>query len=280
MTTTPAPTQLEKARRFADLHREGCFVIPNPWDAGSARLLETMGFQALASTSAGFAFSLALPDMAITREQKLEHLRTMCEAVSLPVSTDLQNGFGDSPEEAARTITLAAQAGVVGGSIEDSRGTADDPIYDFGLACERVRAAVEAARNTGFPFTLTARAENLLWGRKDLADTIRRLQAFQEAGADVLYAPGLRTADEIRTVVQSIDRPLNVLAGMPGMELTLAQLRDLGVRRVSVGGAMARAAYSALLGAGREILEDGTFHFAQRGTANKVFNDIFRAPRG
>jgi 2-methylisocitrate lyase-like PEP mutase family enzyme len=269
-------TQLDKARRFADLHREGCFVIPNPWDAGSARLLETLGFQALASTSAGFAFSLAKPDMAVTREEKLEHLRTMCAAVSLPVSTDLQNGFGDRPEDAAETITLAAQAGVVGGSIEDATGRPDDPIYDFGLALERVRAAVEAARKLDFPFTLTARAENLLWGRPDLADTIRRLQAFQEAGADVLYAPGLRSIEDIRTVVQSLDRPLNVLAGTPGMQLTFAQLRDAGVRRISVGGAVARAAYSAVMTAGREMLEQGTFGFAQAGTPNRVFNDIFR----
>lgn len=270
------PTQGDKAQRFAALHREGCFIIPNPWDAGSAKLLETLGFQALASTSAGFAFSLAKPDMGITRAQKMQHLRELCAAVSLPVSTDLQNGFGDSPEEAARTITLAAQAGVVGGSIEDATGRSDDPIYDIGLARERVQAAAEAARATGFPFLLTARAENLLWGRRDLPDTIRRLQAFQDAGADVLYAPGLRTIEEVRAVVQSVDRPVNVLAGSPGMALTFAQLRDAGVRRVSVGGALARAAYSALLGAGREMLEQGTFGFAQAGTANKVFNEIFR----
>jgi 2-methylisocitrate lyase-like PEP mutase family enzyme len=274
------PTQLEKAQRFVDLHREGCFVIPNPWDAGSARLLETLGFQALASTSAGFAFSLAKPDMDVTREQKMEHLRLLCATVSLPVSTDLENGFGHRPEDCAQTITLAAQAGVVGGSIEDARGDAADPIYDIALARERVQAAVEAARNCGFPFTLTARAENLLWGRKDLDDTIRRLQAYQEAGADVLYAPGLRTVDEVRAVVQSLDKPVNVLAGTPGMQLTLAQLRELGVRRVSVGGALARAAYSAVMAAGKEMLENGTFAFAQQGTPNKTFNDIFRAPRG
>jgi 2-methylisocitrate lyase-like PEP mutase family enzyme len=270
--------QHPKSERFVQLHAgTRCFPIPNPWDTGSARLLEWLGFEALATTSAGFAFSRGRPDMGVTREQKMAHLRELCAATSLPVSADLENGFGDRPEDAAETIRLAAQAGAVGGSIEDARGGRDNPVDDIGLACDRVRAAAEAAASVGFKFMLTARAENHLYGRDDLKDTIRRLQAYQEAGADVLFAPGLRTAEDIRTVVQAVDRPVNVIMGAPGVGLDMAQLQALGVRRVSVGGALARAAYGALIGSARELKEKGTFGFAQDIPSTAHFNQIFRA---
>lgn len=269
------PTQQDKAARFVQLHAQPqCFVIPNPWDTGSARILEHMGFQALATTSAGFAFSRGKPDMGVSREEKMLHLRELCAATSLPVSADLENGFGDSPQDAAQTILLAAQAGVVGGSIEDARGGRDDPVYDIGLARERVQAAAQAARSLGFKFTLTARAENYLYGRDDLADTIRRLQAFQEAGADVLFAPGLRTLEDIRAVVSSVDRPVNVIGA--GLPFTLEQLQEAGVRRVSVGGALARVAYAALMQAGREMLEQGGFGYARGLASTQSFNELFR----
>jgi 2-methylisocitrate lyase-like PEP mutase family enzyme len=269
-------TQHDKGERFAQLHAQpGCFVIPNPWDVGSARLLEAMGFEALATTSAGFAFSRGKPDMGVTREEKMQHLRELCAATRLPVSADLQNGFGHGPEDAAETIRLAAQAGAVGGSIEDARGTAENPIYDLGLARERVQAAAEAARRAGFRFTLTARAENFLWGRPDLDDTIARLVAFEEAGADVLFAPGLKTAAEIREVMAAVKRPVNVIMGLAGVGLTLPQLQELGVRRVSIGGALARAAYGAMEAIGREIREQGTFTFAETLPPTRHFNQLF-----
>jgi len=269
-------TQKEKSQRFVQLHvGPRCFLIPNPWDAGSARLLEHQGFEALATTSAGFAFSRGKPDMGVTREEKMLHLEELCAATSLPVSADLQNGFGDAPKEAALTIELAARAGAVGGSIEDSTGRMEDAIYDIGLARERVQAAVEAAKGVGFKFMLTARAENFLWGRADLADTIQRLQAYQEAGADVLFAPGLKTLDDIRTVIRSVDRPVNVIMGAPGQGITLAQLQEIGARRISVGGSLARVAYGAMMSAGKEMLEHGTFGFTAGVPSTKHFNDIF-----
>ena len=267
-------TQQEKSDRFVALHaRAQAFVIPNPFDTGSARILEHLGFEALASSSAGFAFTRGKPDMAVTREEKMLHLREMCAAVSLPVNADLQNGFGDRPEDAAETIRQAAQAGCAGGSIEDSTGNLTDPIYDIGLARERIVAAVEAARSAGFKFMLTARAENHLWGRNDLPDTIRRLQAYQEAGADVLFAPGLKTLEDIQTVVRAIDRPLNVIGA--GLPYTLAQLQQAGVKRVSVGGGLARAAYGAVEAAGKEMLE-GSFGYAGGIPSTKHFNDLFK----
>ena len=236
-------TQTEKARQFQSYHAAGeAFIIPNPWDIGTARLLALAGFKALATSSAGYAFSRGLPDNAIGRAQMMVHLAEIAGATDLPVSADLENGFGDAPEDCAETILQAAAAGVVGGSIEDSTGRADEPIYPFEAAVERVRAAVEAARTLPFPFTLTARAENYLVGRPDLDDTIRRLQGYQEAGADVLYAPGLKTREEIAAVVSSLDRPVNVLMGLQGVLLSFEDLQALGVRRVSVGGSLARAA--------------------------------------
>lgn len=268
--------ELEKARRFQELHRQpGAFVIPNPWDIGTARLLESLGFAALATTSAGHAFSLGKPDGACTPEEILEHLRALAGSVSLPVSADLGKGFGDSPQSVEESVTLAAATGIVGCSIEDASGRADDPIYDLGLATECVAAAVAAVRRLPFPFTLTARAENFICGRRDLDDTIRRLQAFQQAGADVLYAPGLRKKEEITAVVQSLDRPVNVLAGVAGMDLSVSALSHLGVRRISVGSALSRAALGAFLRAAEEMAQRGTFAFAAEAPAYAHVNELF-----
>lgn len=273
-------TQTEKAEAFRRLHERGsCFVIPNPWDQGSARILEHMGFKALASTSAGFAFSIAKQDLGITKASLMTHLAGVCQSTSLPVSADLQNGFGNDPEDVAVTILQAAKSGIVGGSIEDSSGDSGNPIYALELAAERVRHAAVAARSLGFKFTLTARAENYVNGHKDLQDTIRRLQAFQEAGADVLFAPGIATAEEIRQVVAAIDRPLNVLIGMPGMRLTVPQLQDLGVTRISLGASLARAAYGAMMRAATEILAQGSFDFTGQAATRKELEAIFANAR-
>lgn len=255
-------TQKEKAERFKALHeREGAFVIPNPWDAGSARMLAGLGFEALATTSAGFANSLGRLDGQVTRDEAVEHCRSLCAAVNLPISADLENCFADEPKEAAATIILGAQAGLVGGSIEDYSGDSSKPIYDFNLAVERVHAAAEAAHSLDFRFTLTARAENLLRGVNDLDDTIRRLQAFESAGADVLYAPGLKTLEEVRLVAGALDKPVNVLGPMLG-RVTVAELADAGAKRISLGGALARAAVTALMRAGSEMREQGSFGWA------------------
>jgi 2-methylisocitrate lyase-like PEP mutase family enzyme len=255
-------TQQEKAERFKALHeREGAFVIPNPWDLGSARLLAGSGFEALATTSAGFAHSLGRLDGQVSRDEALEHCRALCEAVELPVSADLENCFAHDPAEAAATILAGAEAGLVGGSIEDYTGDPANPVYDFNLAVERVHAAAEAARLLAFPFTLTARAENLLRGRADLDDTVRRLQAFEAAGADVLYAPLLTTLDEVRVVTAALSKPVNVLAP-PLRGVTVAELAEAGAKRISLGGALARAAVTALLRAGSEMRERGSFTWA------------------
>ncbi|HEY3442766.1 MAG TPA: isocitrate lyase/phosphoenolpyruvate mutase family protein [Paludibaculum sp.] len=254
---------MTKYETFRRLHqRPGLFVIPNPWDAGSARILAALGFEALATTSAGFAFSIGRQDSpaCITRDEALANARAIVEAVDLPVSCDLANCYGRSPEECATTIRLAAATGLAGGSIEDATGDSAAPIYDFQLAVERVAAAHEAARE--LPFLLTARAENFLWGRPDLDDTIRRLQAFSAAGADVLFAPGLPGLDAIRTVCAAVDKPVNVVMGLKGHTYSLDDLRAAGVKRVSVGGSFARAALGALLRAAREVKEYGTFGYA------------------
>lgn len=272
--------QTLRAEAFKALHeREGAFVIPNPWDAGSAKLLASLGFEALATTSAGLAFSLGRPDAegALDLEQTLGNARAIVDATPLPVAADLENGFGDLPENCAETIRQAAGAGLVGGSIEDASGQVDTPIYDFGLSVERVRAAVQAARELPFPFTLCARAENLLHGRLDLDDTIRRLQAYAEAGADVLYAPGLRSVDEIRAVVQAVaPKPVNVLMGMAGVALSVNQLQDLGVKRISVGSSLARAALGAFRRAALEIRDAGTFGYGEQAMPFAELNDLFR----
>ena len=276
MTNLQAKDQRTKARAFRALHeRKHAFIIPNPWDAGTARLLAQLGFEALATTSAGFAFSLGQADNTVSRARMMEHLETVVAATPLPVSADLENGFGDSPDTVAETIRLAAAAGVVGGSIEDATARPKDPIYASDLAVERVRAAVAAARGLPFPFTLTARCENFLTGRPDLADTIRRLQAYQEAGADVLYAPGLSTGEEIAAVVRSVDRPVNVVMGLRGVRLGLAELSALGVRRVSVGSALARAALGAFHRAATEMKERGTFDFAAGAMSMKDLSGRF-----
>ena len=255
-------SQSDRARTFQKLHEdEGMFVLPNPWDIGSAKILADLGYKALATTSSGFAASLGLKDYNVTREMKLAHIRQLSNATDLPLSADLENGFGDAPETCAETIRLGAEAGLVGGSIEDHSGNADQPIYELEQATDRVRAAVEAANGLDHPFVLTARAENFLHDRQDLTDTINRLQAYQEAGAHVLYAPGLQTLSDIKSVLQSIDRPLNVLLGPFEGFVPLSELADLGVKRVSIGGAFANAAYGALKAAAREVLNDGTFGF-------------------
>ena len=278
--TTPgaaAPSQAEKARTFRTLHeRGGAFIIPNPWDVGTARLLAHLGFEALATTSMGYAFSLGRLDNSLNREETLTNASAIASATLLPVSADLENGFGDAPEVVAETISLAAQAGVVGGSIEDATGRAEQPIYEIEEAIDRVRAAVAAARYLSFPFTLTARAENYLHGRPDLKDTIKRLQAYQEAGADVLYAPGLATKEDIAAVVSSVDRPVNVLMGLQGVRLSLDELSAIGVKRVSVGSTLCRTALAAFLNAAKEMREHGTFTFAAEAASPKEISAIFR----
>ncbi|MGN7738934.1 isocitrate lyase/PEP mutase family protein [Pseudomonas sp. 22526] len=271
--------QTLRAQTFKALHeRDRAFVIPNPWDAGSAKMLASLGFEALATTSAGFAFSLGRPDAegALSLEDTLGNVRAIVGASSLPVAVDLENGFSDSPEGCARTLRQAAASGAVGGSIEDATGRADDPIYDFNLAVERIEASVAAVRQLPFPFVLTARAENLLHGRQDLPDTIRRLQAYAEAGADVLYAPGLSSAQEIIAVVRAVaPKPVNVLMS-GGLKLTLAQLSELGVKRISVGSALARAAYGAFYQAAQEIRDHGSFDFADRAIPFGQINQLFK----
>ena len=255
-------TRQQRGQSFAALHQRGsAFLIPNPWDVGTARLLAAMGFEALATTSAGYALSIGKLDGAVGREAMIAHVAEIAAATELPVNADLENGFGDAPEFAAETIRLAADAGAAGGSIEDSTGRADDPIYAIEFAAERVRAAVEVTKGLSVPFVLTARAENYITGRPDLGDTIRRLQAFQEAGADVLYAPGLIRKEDIAEVLRSVDRPVNVLAGIKGFSLSRAELAAMGVCRVSVGGSLARAALGGFLRAAQEMQERGTFSY-------------------
>ena len=255
-------TQTEKGIVFRALHeRDGAFIIPNPWDVGTARLLARLGFEALATTSAGYAFSIGQRDNTVGRDKVMAHVRDIVAATDLPVSADLENGFGDDPETVAETIRLGAAAGLVGGSIEDSTTRRDDPIYELEHAAERVRAAAELAHSLPFPFALTARAENYLLGRRDLNDTIRRLQAYQEAGADVLYAPGLASKEDIAAVVTSLDRPVNVLMGLPGVRLSLAELSEIGVQRISVGSVLSRVALSAFIRAAEEMRDHGTFSF-------------------
>ena len=273
-------TQAEKGAAFRALHeRDEAFIIPNPWDAGTARLLEILGFEALATTSAGYAFSQGRPDNGVSRESVIAHVAALSTATDLPVSADLENGFGDAPEMAAETILLAAVAGAVGGSIEDATGRPGNPIYEFEAAVERVAAAVSAARALPFAFTLTARCENYLNGRPDLKDTIARLQAYQEAGADVLFAPGITSREDIAAVVSSVDRPVNVIA-VTGMELSLAELSAMGVRRVSVGSSLSRAALGAFLRAAKEMKNTGTFGFADDAVSYKDLNAMFGKERG
>ncbi len=269
-------SQLEKAELFRALHaRKGAFIIPNPWDAGTAKLLAAMGFEALATTSLGVANMLGRSN--VSREMILQNAREIVAATELPVSVDLENCGADLPGLAAEAIRLACDAGAVGGSIEDSTGKPDSPIYDFSLAVERVQAAVEIARSLPIPFTLTARAENFLHGRTDLDDTIRRLQAFEAAGADVLYAPGLYDLATIKTVVSALKKPFNLVMGFADPTLTVEQLSAAGVKRISVGGALSRVALAAFLKCAREMKENGGFTFVREMAAINELRGAFAA---
>jgi 2-methylisocitrate lyase-like PEP mutase family enzyme len=274
------PSQLIRAHTFQALHeRDGAFVIPNPWDAGSAKMLASMGFEALATTSAGLAFVLGRADAegAISRDESLTNVASIVAATSLPVAADLENCFADTPEGCADTLLKAAATGIVGGSIEDASGHPDDPIYDFELAVARVKAAVDAVRSLPCPFMLTARAENLLHGRMDLRDTIKRLQAYADAGADVLYAPGLRTREDVIAVVRAVaPKPVNVLMGLGGVTLSVADLSECGVKRISVGSSLARAAWGGFYRAAEEIRSAGTFSYAQDALPFDQLNALFK----
>lgn len=252
---------MDKGREFRALHEApGAFVIPNPWDIGTAKLLASFGFKALATTSAGFAFARGLPDGAVAFETMIQHCREMAAATDLPVSADLEKGKGDSPESAAETIFAAEAVGLAGCSIEDFTGDPADPIYEFPHAVERVAAAVEAARSLKRDFVFTARAENFLHGRNDLDDTIRRLQAFEKAGADVVYAPGLSDMKTVRAVCAAASRPVNVLA-VPGF--TVAELAEAGASRISLGSKLTTFAFGMMQNAAREMLDEGSFGFAR-----------------
>lgn len=270
----------DRYHQFRALHqRSGIFVMPNAWDAGSAKMLFHLGFEAIASTSAGLANSLGRPDGEglLSAEETLRNAADMVNAMPLPVSADMENGYGDEPEDCARMIQQAAAIGLAGGSIEDASGREADPIYPLGLAVERVAAAVRAVKALDRPFVLTARAENLIHGRQDMADTIRRLQAFASAGAEVLFAPGLESAEQIALVVKEVaPTPLSVVMGLGNSRFTVAQLEDLGVKRISLGSSLARAAYSAFYRAAAEVKEMGSFSFAAQ---NISYGDINRMLR-
>jgi 2-methylisocitrate lyase-like PEP mutase family enzyme len=249
---------LHRTERFRQLHEAGCFVLPNPWDVGSARLLTQLGFAALATTSSGFAWSLGRQDNHVTLEEALAHLRTIAQSVDAPVNADFEGGFAIAPEDVRANVLKATDTGVAGISIEDSTGDSGNPLYDFALSVERVRAAREAIDQSGSGIVLTGRSEGFIVGRPELAETIRRLTAYAEAGADCLYAPGLRKGEDIVSVVRAVSpRPVNVLMGGP--MATVAELAEMGVRRISVGGALARAAWRGFLEAAKEIAEKGTF---------------------
>ena len=277
MTPNPA-TQNDKAIAFRALHSgPGAFVIPNPWDAGSARILAGLGFQALATSSGASAGVLGRRDGKLSREEALAQAHAIVAATDLPVSADLEKGYGDAPEAVAETIRLAAEAGLVGGSIEDATGDKDRPLYGIGHATERVQAAVEEARALPFPFTLTARAENFLRGNPDLEDTIKRLQAFEKAGADVLFAPGLPDLDAVRAVCAAVSRPVNFMAGIRGKSFTVAELEAAGVRRISLATSLYRAAMSGLLDAAREVREKGTFGYLEHSLTTPELNGFMRS---
>jgi 2-methylisocitrate lyase-like PEP mutase family enzyme len=255
-------TQADKAHRFRSLHQQMIpLLIPNPWDIGSARILAQLGFEALATSSAASAAALGRRDHRVTREEALAHARGIVSATDLPVSADLENGFGHEPSVVAQTIRLAAETGLAGASIEDSTGNKDKPLYDIGHATERIAAAVEAARSLPFPFTLTARAENFLQGNTDLDDTIQRLVAYEKAGADVLFAPALPDLAAVRAVCDAVSKPVNFMVGIKGKSFTVAELTEAGVRRISFGASFHRAAMTGLVNAAREAKEQGTFHY-------------------
>lgn len=266
-------SQHDKATAFRALHEgPGAFVIANPWDAGSARILAALGYPALATSSGASAGTLGRRDGRVAREECLAQARSICAATDLPVSADLEKGFGDAPADAAQTILLAAQAGLVGGSIEDATGSRDQPLYELSHALARVAAAVEAARSLGFPFVLTARCENFLRGRPDLEDTIARLQAYEKAGADVLMAPGLPDLNAVRAVCTALKKPVNFMAGIKGKSFTVAELEAAGVRRISLATSLYRAAMSGLLEAAKEVKERGSFGYLERTLATPELN--------
>jgi 2-methylisocitrate lyase-like PEP mutase family enzyme len=266
-------SQKDKALRFQALHQApGYFVIPNPWDGASARILAGLGFLALATSSGAQAGTLGRRDGKVTRDEALAHARAIVTATDLPVAADLEKGFGDAPAAAAETIRLAAEAGLVGGSIEDATGDRERPLYDIDQATERVAATVEAARKLAFPFTLTARSENFLRGNPSLDDTIRRLQAFERAGADVLFAPGLPDLNAVRTVCAAVSRPFNFMVGIKGKSFTVAELAEAGVKRISLATSLYRAAMSGLLDAAREVKDKGTFGFVDRAVSTPDLN--------
>jgi len=270
-------SQSDKATRFRALHQgPGAFVMPNPWDAGSARLLAGLGFQALATSSGASAGILGRRDGTVTREEALAHARAIVAATNLPVSADLEKGFGDAPAAVAETIRLAGEVGLVGGSIEDATGDKDKPLYDVDHATERVAAAAQAARALPFPFTLTARAENFLRGNPNLDDTIKRLQAFEQAGADVLFAPGLPDLAAVRAVCTAVSKPVNFMVGIKGKSFTVAELAAAGVRRISLATSLYRVAMSSLLNAAREVQDRGTFGYLDHAMTTPELNDFMQ----
>ena len=270
-------TQAEKAALFVALHQApGAFIIGNPWDAGSARILAGLGYAALATSSGASAGVYGKRDGKVTRDEALAHVRAIVEATDLPVSADLEKGFGDAPDAAAETIRLGAEAGLVGGSIEDATGDKDKPLYDIAHAVERIAAAVEAKRKLSFPFMLTARTENFLRGNPDLDDTIQRLQAFEKAGADVLMAPGLPSLDAVRAVCAAVSRPVNFMAGIKGKSFSVAELEAAGVKRISLATSLYRAAMTGLLDAAREAKEKGSFGYLERAMITPELNNFMR----
>jgi 2-methylisocitrate lyase-like PEP mutase family enzyme len=271
-------TQAERAARFQTLHDGPTFLIPNPWDVGSARLLAGLGFQALATSSAAAAAAIGKRDGELSRDEALAHARVIAAATDLPVSGDLENGFGDSPEAVAETIRLAAAAGLVGCTIEDSTGDTERPLYDFALAVERIAAASAVARALPFPFLLTARTHNLLFANASLDETVRRLRAFEEAGANVLFAPGLPDLAAVRTVCGAISRPFNFMVGIKGRSFSVAELAGAGVRRISLATSLYRAAMTGLADAARDVRDRGRFDFLDRALTTSELHEIMDAP--
>ena len=270
-------TQNEKAAHFRALHDgPGAFIIPNPWDAGSARILAGLGFQALATSSAASASAIGRKDGGLTRDQALAHGRLIGDATDLPVSADLENGFGDAPEFVAETVRLAAGVGLVGCTIEDTTGNPDSPLYEDRLAVERIAAAAQAARALPFPFVLAARAHNLLFAAPNLDDTIRRLQAYEKAGADVLFAPGLPDLAAVRAVCAAVSKPVNFMVGIKGKSFPVSELVAAGVRRISLATSLYRAAMTGLLDAAREVKDMGQFDFLERSVTTLELNKLMR----
>jgi 2-methylisocitrate lyase-like PEP mutase family enzyme len=275
MEAAMSVTQKEKAARFLALHDgPGAFIIPNPWDIGSARVLAGLGFQALATSSAASAAALGRKDGGLTRDQALAHARLIVDSTDLPVSADLENGFGDAPEVVAQTIRLAAEAGLVGCTIEDSTGNPASPLYETSLAVERIAAAAQAARALPFPFLLTARAHNLLYAHPSLDETITRLQAFEKAGAAVLFAPGLPDLAAVRVTCTSVSKPVNFMVGIKGKSFSVAELAAAGVRRISLATSLYRAAMTGFLDAAREVQDQGQFSFLDRCVTTAELNKL------